>query len=264
MKEKFRSEINCLEKMNNKLERLENSTEFSRNGKNDNKIQERSSQKNLQYFISNPNKFNFSSAFDHKGAKSFLKSKGKALKEIILDGSISEEEEEKEEEIIIKKEEKKRRKYPSSKFITKDSKNQIKKYSLEKDKIISRNYLETINNHICYTLENHNKSKKKSKKKKKLVSNKDNDAYLKNFLNKELNVDKIKSLKYCSEIELKMFNDKSLDKLKPIKEKIAKVHENIKGQNLNINKNFNTDYSFVRTGSSNSDSTLINIISEFK
>ena len=165
MKEKFRSEINCLEKMNNKLERLENSTEFSRNGKNDNKIQERSSQKNLQYFISNPNKFNFSSAFDHKGAKSFLKSKGKALKEIILDGSMSEEEE-KEEEIIIKKEEKKRRKFPSSKFITKDSKNQIKKYSLEKDKIISRNYLETINNHICYTLENHNKSKKKSKKKK--------------------------------------------------------------------------------------------------
>ena len=51
---------------------------------------------------------------------------------------------------------------------------------------------------------------------------------MKNFLNKELNVDKIKSLKYCSEIELKMFNDKSLDKLKPIKEKIAKVHENIK------------------------------------
>ena len=47
---------------------------------------------NLKDFISNTNKFNFTSAFDHKGAKSFLRSKGTALKEINIEDYISEEE----------------------------------------------------------------------------------------------------------------------------------------------------------------------------
>ena len=46
---------------------------------------------NLIDFISNSNKFNLNSAFDHKGAKSFLKSKEKALKKIIIDDNLYDE-----------------------------------------------------------------------------------------------------------------------------------------------------------------------------
>ena len=50
-------------------------------------------QNSLKEFISNVKKFNFSSAFDRKGAKSFLKSKGKALQEIDLNENILDENE---------------------------------------------------------------------------------------------------------------------------------------------------------------------------
>ena len=46
---------------------------------------------NLINFISNSNKFNLNSAFDHKGAKSFLKSKEKALKKLIIDDNLYDE-----------------------------------------------------------------------------------------------------------------------------------------------------------------------------
>ena len=86
---------------------------------------------------------------------------------------------------------------------------------------------------------------------------------MRKFLNEEFNVKKKKAKKFCSQIELKMFNDKSLFKLKPIKEKIVKVHKNIKEQNFNNNRN-NTDFSFVNIDTSHSDSALLNIVSEFK
>ena len=244
MKENIRTEINYGDKKNNKLEIIDDKTEYLKNNNIDNKISEKPCQKNLQYFISNTKKFKFSSAFDHKGAKSFLKSKGKALKEISIDDNSSEQEE------------KDMKKNSSLKIHNKDTNKKKKKdITSDNEKIKTTNH-DTINN-------SHSDNTLKIKKKKKLESYIDNQIYIRKFLNEEFNVKKKKAKKFCSQIELKMFNDKSLYKLKPIKEKIVKVHKNIKEQNFNNNR-INTDFSFVNIDTSHSDSTLLNIVSEFK
>lgn len=212
-------------------------------------------QHNLKDFISNLNRFNFSSAFDHKGAKSFLKSKGKALKEICIDENISDEEEQNK-----KKEEKKNHKISSSKYITKQLKKDMISY---KTKIKSTNNLHLFQNQIY---DDHSKEKKKSKKKKfkKVVSSKENNyTHINTFLKKDFkNISKTPS-KFQSQIELKMFNDKSLNKLKPIRGK--SINDNLGDNKVGtFTNNNNDDFPFLKSDTFKTDSTLLNIVSEIQ
>ena len=212
-------------------------------------------QHNLKDFISNLNRFNFSSAFDHKGAKSFLKSKGKALKEICINENISDEEEQNK-----KKEEKKKHKISSSKYITKQLKKDMISY---KTKIKSTNNLQIFQNQIY---DDHSKEKKKSKKKKfkKVVSSKENNyTHINTFLKKDFkNISKTPS-KFQSQIELKMFNDKSLNKLKPIRGK--SINDNLGDNKVGtFTNNNNDDFPFLKSDTFKTDSTLLNIVSEIQ
>ena len=180
----------------------------------------KSSPNNLKDFISNLKKFNFKSAFDHKGSKSFLKSKGKALEKICLNENLLEENK-------IKKKHNKKRKNCSCKIINKKLKKEIKnKYTHEQ--------------------------KEKKKEYKNLLNVKDSDIYITNYFNKDIKVEKKIPKKFCSQMELNMFKDKTLNKLQPIKWKTEK--ENY----------INTDYTYKHKNSSESDSTLFNLISEIK
>ena len=216
-------------------------------------------QNNLKDFISNLNRFNFSSAFDHKGAKSFLKSKGRALKEICIDECLSDEEEQNK-----KKEEKKKQKIASCKGFNKNITKQLKK-----DLISNKKNTKSMKNiHLLHNqiYDDHSKDKKKSKKSKfkKVVSSKENDyIHINTFLKKDFkNISKT-PLKFQSQIELKMFNDKSLNKLGPIRGK------SISG-NLGDNKvdtiinNHNDNSPFLKSDTFNTDSTLLNIVSEIQ
>jgi uncharacterized protein YifE (UPF0438 family) len=215
-------------------------------------------QNNLKDFISNLNRFNFSSAFDHKGAKSFLKSKGKALKEICIDDNLSDKEQEQ------KKEEKEKHKIASckgfNKYITKQLKKEMISY---KTKIKSTKNLHLLHNH---TYADHSKEKKKSKKNKfkKVVSSKENDyIHINTFLKKDFkNISKT-PLKFQSQIELKMFNDKSLNKLKPIRGK--SINDNLEDNRVDtFTINHNEYFPFLKSDTSKTDSTLFNIVSEIK
>lgn len=219
-------------------------------------------QNNLKDFMSNLKKFNFSSAFDHKGAKSFLKSKGKALKEICIDDTLSNEEEENK-----KKEEKTKHKIASckgfDKYITKHLKKELISY---KTRIRSSENLELLHHH---TYDNSSKERKKSKKNKfkKVVSSKENNyIHINTFLKKDAKKKSktpLKFHKFHSEIELKMLNDKSLNKLKAIKGKntVDKIEDKKVGTFTN---NHNEYFPFVKSDTSETDSTLLNIVSEIK
>lgn len=210
---------------------------------------------NLIDFISNTNKFKFDSCFDHKGAESFLKSKGMALKEICFDEYLIEE----QNEIKNKKREKKRNKSVSSKALDKKADKQIRNgLASYKKKIRSMKDLDLFYNPHT-TLETHDICKKKSKKKKH-KSNKEN-AYMTNIIMDEFNIDKRKIKKFYSRIEINMFNDKNLKKLKPIREKILKSELGSKKVNT-FNANYNYEFPFVRSDNSKIDSTLLDIVSE--
>ena len=120
-----------------KIKEYESSTEFL---KEQNKCMKDS---NLIDFISNTNKFKFDSCFDHKGAKSFLKSKGVALKEISIDDYLIEE----KEETKYKNGEKRRHKSTSSKALDKKTTKQIRNgLAIYKKKIRSMKNLDLFYN----------------------------------------------------------------------------------------------------------------------
>ena len=231
-----------------KIKEYESSTEFL---KEQNKNMQNS---NLIDFVSNTNKFKFDSCFNRKGAKLFLKSKGIALKEISIDEYTIEE----KEEIKNKKREKKRHKSASSKVLDKNAPKQIRKgLASYKKKIRSMKNLDLFINPYN-TLEPHVIKKKKSKK-KKYKSNKEN-VYLTNIIKDELNINKQKTKKFYSQIELNMFNDKNLKKLKPIREKTI---SNLGSKKVNtFNANFIYEFPFVKSDNSKIDSTLLDIVSE--
>ena len=207
-------------------------------------------QNSLKEFISNVKKFNFSSAFDRKGAKSFLKSKGKALQEIDLNENILDENELKVEfknAVEIKK------KNASCKKIRKELKDNMISY---KQKIKTMKTINKFKNKIFENKVKFKKSKSKHKKKKPR-SSKDNHFYLSNYINKG-NKDNKKAKKFRSEIELKMMSDKNLKKLKPIKKSCFSMNKN-----YNINNNNNDVCPFVRSDTSKTDSTLFHLVSEF-
>lgn len=179
---------------------------------------------NLKDFISNTNKFNFTSAFDHKGAKSFLRSKGKALKEINIEDYISEEETSDNQNMKTKHE--KREIEPRTKGVHKHHHRQAS--------INPRQHIFLSNIELKYL---------SPKNKKKIVNKK--------FITKK------KSANFCSQIELRMFKDKALNKLKPIK------NSNCTKKKLKFYSCNNlVETSFDRTPSSKSNSTLIQIVNE--
>ena len=120
-----------------------------------------------------------------------------------------------------------------------------------------------LHNHIY---DDHSKEKKKSKKSKfkKVVSSKENDyIHINTFLKKDFkNISKT-PLKFQSQIELKMFNDKSLNKLKPIRGK--NNNDNLGDNKVDTFLNNHYDNSpFLKSDTSNTDSTLLNIVSEIQ
>jgi hypothetical protein len=194
---------------------------------------------NLKDFISNINKFNFTSAFDHKGAKSFLRSKGKALKEInIEDYSISEEEETSDNENTKTKHEK-RENEPRIKGVHKHHHRQAS--------INPRRHIYIINDEHRHL---------SSKNKKKIDSIKSKNEKFLSLVNKKF-ITKKKSAIFCSQIELRMFKDKTINKLKPIKNSKC-TNKRLKYYSCN---NL-IDSSFDRKPSSKSNSTLIQIVNE--
>ena len=82
----FNIKKNVIPKSNDNILLLKTKEEDSKVVKNKESFHTQNN--NLINFISNLNKFTFSSAFDYKGAKSFLKSKEKALDKIIIDENI--------------------------------------------------------------------------------------------------------------------------------------------------------------------------------
>ena len=94
----FKYNIDLEQELNNDLKIYKNNTEYLKTDNSNNVIDiNKPIQHRLMEFISNTNKFNFSSAFDRKGAKSFLKSKGEALQKIDLNEYILDENERKVE-----------------------------------------------------------------------------------------------------------------------------------------------------------------------
>ena len=154
--------------------------------------------KDLIEFISNLNKFKFNSAFDHKGAKYFLHSKEKALKEINLEDNIINSEENSENE----------KKQIHSKINTKsckDIKNRNRRYTLIGPS--EKNIVSNIKK-CTQSPKKHHKVRPKFKKSNSNNLLKVNDNKLK--VKKNIT-------KFCSDIELKMYQDKDLNKIHPIK-----------------------------------------------
>ena len=119
--------------------------------------------------------------------------------------------------------------------------------------------MKSMNQFKKKVFENQEKIKKKSKHKNKdkIKSCKNNNTFLTEFLNKEINIDNKKSKKFMSQIELKMISDKNVSKIKPIKKSNFSLNNNpIK------NNNNNFTYSFIRSDSSKTDSTVIHLVSE--
>ena len=188
---------------------------------------------NLYNFYQKRIKFN--SAFDHKGSKKFLYSKKVALEEIKLDYSDNSSNNDSD----TLNESNKQKDFTS---------NIYPKIFINKKKIQKNN----SNNLFLLSKNNELKDKtpKKARSKNKLYINRD---YIKTTITKELIFNK-KLKKYCSSQELKMFNDKDIKKIKPIK-KTNYVK--------NKNERKHSKYLFIETEKSD-DSSLFNIISQIK
>jgi hypothetical protein len=176
-------------------------------------------------------KIRFNSAFDHKGSKQFLKSKKLALQHIIIDENNSSSNESDTQNESNKRAKSPKLKHPKTTVIKKvenraKSSNNI--FFLKHDNLKNKAY-ETSNN-----------------KNKKL--------FVKSLVTKELNINK-KINKFFSSQELKMFHDKEINKIKPIKN-----YEN----NSKINKeNKQKLFPFVESDNNKSiDSSLFNMVSQ--
>ena len=201
-----------------------------------NKSETNINKNNLISFISNLNKFNFNSAFDHKGSKLFLKSKEKALKKIIIDDNLYDE---KSIESNKKKEE----------FLNvpkMDSHQELAHLNIKNKDINQHIYLTNFKDKGIKNLLNLHDKKDKFKSSYEKEDNKEKN---------NLKVMK-KSTKFYSQSELKMFKDKEIRKLKPIKVKTFK--NDTKFNSVNKIKTQN----FKRIDNRPSNSTLITLINE--
>lgn len=233
----FNIKKNVLLKSNDNILLLKTKEEDSKIIKNEKYFQTQN--QNLINFISNFHKFSFSSAFDYKGAKSFLKSKEKALDEIVIDENVqSHKNDIKKNEDVAENPKKRKRKETNTEISPISINNKYQsKIDDEKGEISSKNKLRK--NHSRKEIINFKILKIKNEE--KLMS----DIGLK--------MPKISS-KFCSRIELKMFNDKNLNRIKPIKvSKPEYTHNNLKFSEFNQNK---------RNSSIKSDSSLMQLVSE--
>ena len=237
----FNIKKNVISKSNDNILIFKTKEEDSKVVKNEKYFQTQNNN-NLINFISNLQKFAFSSAFDYKGAKSFLKSKEKALDKIILDENIQSHKNDKKK--FIKNNENEE---SPKKTKRKETHNDISPLSI-KNKYQSK--IEEMKEEISpknMTRKNHSR---KELNNFKIWKNKNDEKIMKDI---GLKMPKISS-KFRSQIELKMFNDKSLNKIKPIKVPKPKYTQiNLKFPELNENK---------RNNSIRSDSSLIQLISE--
>ena len=236
----FNIKKNVLLKSNDNILLLKTKEEDSKVVKNKESFHTQNN--NLINFISNLNKFTFSSAFDYKGAKSFLKSKEKALDKIVIDETILNHKSDKKK--FIKNNE---NEGSPKKTKRKETYNDISPLSI-KNKYQSK--IEEVKEEISPK----NKVRKNYSRKElnnfKIWKNKNDEKIMKDI---GLKMPKISS-KFRSQIELKMFNDKSLNKIKPIKVPKPKYTQiNLKFPELNENK---------RNSSIRSDSSLMQLVSE--
>lgn len=176
-------------------------------------------------------KIRFNSAFDHKGSKQFLKSKKLALKHIIIDEKNSSSNESDTENESNKRTKSPKLKHPKTTVIKKVE-NRAKS-----------------SNHIFFL--NHDNLKNKAYE---TSNNKNKKVFIKSLVTKELNINK-KINKFFSSHELKMFHDKEINKIKPIKnyENPSKINKETK-QKL---------FPFVESDNNKSiDSSLFNMVSQ--
>ena len=211
----------------NKNYNVENS--FKENSKYSKQSKSFYTSKDLKEFISNLNKFSLNSAFDHKGSKSFLHSKKIALKEINIDENIISDEGHSEKEINQIKD---------SKINAKSSKGLINKSR--------RNTLLCPEN---IDIPENKKSTQSPRKRHK------GNNLLKVIDNNKLKI-KNRSTKFCSEIELKMHQDKDLNKIHPIKT----FKENKNWRNKSCNDLNDSPHNKINAKKSNS--TLIDLVNE--
>lgn len=201
----------------------------------------------LLKFISSglKNKINFTSVFDHKGCKKFLQSKNIALQEILVnDEEIESNKKNKENEKIIQI-------YGINEFSNKRKSEEKKNYS--------KNFLTPEKLYKCQN-ENSKTNKSKDKKKEKSIKNKIKikkpmtNKFLWSYkicdINDELSKHKNgKIAKTRNTYEIKMFKDKDIKNIEPIKK--AKQ-----------NKSNKECYNFVKIDSEENDLSLFDMINQ--
>lgn len=176
----------------------------------------------------------FNSAFDHKGAKNFLVSKKAALENIIIDDfdnssnndSDTQSESNKRKKVI-------KIRHPKT-FVSKEKQNHFKSSS-----------------NLCFITKNKlNKKKTNSSSTKKFNFK---SEHIKTYVTNENNLYK-KLNKQFSSHEIKMFHDKEIRKIKPIK----KLNKNCLSSKIDNKHKFLT---YVE-GEKSDDSSLLYIISK--
>ena len=178
-------------------------------------------------------KIKFDSAFDHKGSKQFLDSKKLALQQIIIEDDFSNNESDTRSE-SNKQKKKMKIKHPKTTYI---------KHGIIKAK--SSNNIFILDNNI----------KDSDIKKSKHKGRNSNLHIIKTLVTKELNVTK-KIKQFFSSQELKMFSDKQINKIKPIKIKENDIED----------KDKNMFFPFVESDNAdkNVDSSILQMVTEIK
>ena len=169
-------------------------------------------------------KIKFNSAFDHKGSKHFLHSKNEALQQIVIDEDSSNNDSDTQSGSIKKK-----------------YKNRHVKTCIN-NKARSSIYLDNVMN---------NNLKNKTGDSKDKNFRKEN--MIRTLVINELNVNKRLKKNFSSQ-ELKMFGDREIRKIKPIKKKKA---------DKNDDENKNNCFPFVE-GDNSIDSSLMKMVSQIK
>ena len=171
-------------------------------------------------------KIKFNSAFDHKGSKHFLHSKKAALQQIVIDDDSSNNDSD-----------------TQSGTIKKTFKQRHVKTYINNKALSSNDLFNATNNNLK------NKTKDYSKDKNFRKGN-----MIRTLVTNELNIHKRLNKNFSSQ-ELKMFGDREIRKIKPIKKK----NKGDKNDDENKHKYF----PFVESDNS-IDSSLLNMVSQIK
>jgi hypothetical protein len=174
-------------------------------------------------------KIQFNSAFDHKGSKHFLHSKKAALQQIVLDDNDS----------------------SNNDSDTQSGSNLQKKYLKNRHPQTCITNKSQSTNNIVNVFNFNNNLRNRTQDSKEQNNRKEN--LIRTLVTNELNVHKKLNKNFSSQ-ELKMFQDKEISKIKPIK-KVKKEK--------NDNENKQRVFPFVE-GENSIDSSLFNMVSQIK